>query len=449
MDMLSELLHYRPLVKHIEKLKHSPYFELLKEDSAMFAIIYGSYLISFLFHLLLTNWLGTAEYGLVNLFLRFFGVLLPILAFGVDGVFIKHTYSLLEKKDYPRFKGLLNWAISVFLITSLFYLLLVSGLFYFSYFNKNVTISTELMFFFKTAWLPPLLTLLYILSALLRAVRHYYASLLLSSSGMLLICALILWSWHYLYDSVSPLDVFLATGFSVFVSLLFQFILLAKHLPTKQLKVKPLYEHKKWFPLATYVMFSNSLSTLSILISLVMLYFLQGAHASVAYFSVCFVIANVFLILTKSTALFIGPWIGPLLKNREIKQLQTLIKLTSYFKAILGLVFLGLIALLGNVVLSWFGSAYIHLYMPLLILCILYYLSICLGSSPSLMQYSDLPKRLDMFRLLGIVFLIVLNLILIPLYGVIGAIIANGLSMLLFEVLCTFSVKKHLKINLF
>jgi O-antigen/teichoic acid export membrane protein len=424
---------------------------LIRQNAIIFLLIYISYLLSFVFNVMLARWLGTEDFALVNVVMRVFGVLLPLLSFGVEGVLIKHVQFLLKKMDYATLNGMLYWTLRVFVLTSFIYFIVSYTLIYSQQFLPyGHGFDQELAIFAQGIWLPPLFAFMYIQSSLLRSLRSYYVSTFFAWTSTLIFSAIMIVAWHTHYGYLKVTQVFWIMGIGSVISILLQSASIIRRLPWKNLKIKPLYALKDWRAYAFYIMGSNTLSTVSETFAILLIDIIGvDKKIEIAEFVVCFVIANAFLMLTQATARLIGPWVGSLYGEKNTKLLQWLVNITNDFKLIGGMLFLLIIVLFGNVFLSWFGPQYTHLYQPLMILSVMNFIAICFGSSTSVLLFSSGAKVLDKLRLIQIAMLVVLGVILIRPFGVTGIIVASGLSLITFELLCTFYTKKLLNIYIF
>src|SRR3990167_2595850 len=427
------------------------FLKLIKANGYVFIIVYFSYLFSFVFNLMLAHWLGPVAFGLVSLIFRFFGVLLPLLAFGVDGVLIKQIQIYISEHDYSKLKGLLQWSGFVFITVSFVYFLWVylvwifpsSSVFTWENFYQEIDI------FLKGSWLPPLLTFMYIQGALLRSLRCYYSSAFFSWASTLLFASILMVAWHEYFGVLTTANAFWCTGLAAGISILIQFFIIVKMLPLESYQATPSYESKTWFYLSFFIMLSNTLSTVSALVTMILIDILGSSKEEVARFFVCFIIANVFVMLTQATTMLIAPWISLLQKDSKSNALKWLIDVTNNFKLLTGMCFLLLIALFGNSILHWFGRAYSDLYQPLMIFSVMNYIAVCFGSSPTLLMFSNLQKLLDKLRIIQVIILIFIGSIMIYYFDVVGAVIADGVSLIIFELLSTWQARKHLNLSMF
>ncbi len=423
---------------------------LLKQSTVVFIILFITYVFSFIFNVILANWLGYKEFGIVNLIFRFFAVIVPIMAFGVDGLLIKNLQVYIIKSDYPKLLGILNWSLRVFCICTVAYCIIsVFLLFNFNKLPFGHGVDEELDIFLKSVWLPPLLTFMYIESALLRSLKKFYLSTFLSWSCVLVFNSIILIIWHYQFKKISMDIVFAATGIAVVFSIILQGIFAYINLPEKNFHLTPIYLKMQWLTYSTYIMFSNMLSTTSMFVTLLILDIFYPQRNLIADFSVCFVIANVFIMITQAVALLIGPRVHILQKENRFDTLQWEINVINRFKLFVGFIFLIIVFMFGHTILAWFGHNYYHLYIPLIVLSLMYFFSIYLGTSPSILQYAGYSKKLDALRLLQLILLIIFSLVLTYYFDLMGAIVSNGLSLMIFEVMSSWQVKKNIRLSTF
>ncbi len=107
------------------------------------------------------------------------------------------------------------------------------------------------------------------------------------------------------------------------------------------------------------------------------------------------------------------------------------------------------LVVLGEFALSIFGEEYIVSYLPMLILLIGQAVNVSAGSVMNLLQMTGYEKLGNRIVLASTVTNIAMNVILIPLYGAIGAAIATSSSLVVWNLLGLIYVWKKLKIRSF
>ena len=167
-------------------------------------------------------------------------------------------------------------------------------------------------------------------------------------------------------------------------------------------------------------------------------------NTQVAIYDICvmlsFVIMLPFVALIKSSE----PFMKALTTVKEVqdkykKNLKLSIELS------LGILLFFIIA--SKDILYIFGEIYISGSDALIILSISYMLLIILGTPIEVLNMNGFAKASTIILLLSIIINIGLNIYLIPIYGIIGASIATGISLLFSKVIGLFLIKSKFNIN--
>jgi O-antigen/teichoic acid export membrane protein len=74
-------------------------------------------------------------------------------------------------------------------------------------------------------------------------------------------------------------------------------------------------------------------------------------------------------------------------------------------------------------------------------------LHVLFGNVATVLQACNLQIKLQNINIISLIVNILINLLLIPQYGALGAGIASAISILIFNILCFWYIKKHLGIN--
>lgn len=152
------------------------------------------------------------------------------------------------------------------------------------------------------------------------------------------------------------------------------------------------------------------------------------------------------MILVSFNAIF-APVLSDLYNRKEIQKLKNLYKVvTKWIYSISFPLFL-LFLLLSEEILLLFGQEFGAGWLPLVILALAQLINAGVGSAGWILVMSG-NQDLVMYNSIGISLLnIYLNYILIPMYGIVGAAIASGLSIAIFNIIMLLEVYLLLKIH--
>jgi O-antigen/teichoic acid export membrane protein len=167
----------------------------------------------------------------------------------------------------------------------------------------------------------------------------------------------------------------------------------------------------------------------------------------VGIYNVVIRIARITIITITSVNLVLAPRISELYSSSEIDKMKQVIskstKLIFLFTAPIVIV----IILANKFVLSIFGEEFIAGGTSLIIITISQFFNAISGSVGQVMNMTGHHKKLRNFTLISAILNIILNLILIPLYGILGAAIATASSSIILNLISVIFVKNKLGIR--
>jgi O-antigen/teichoic acid export membrane protein len=153
-----------------------------------------------------------------------------------------------------------------------------------------------------------------------------------------------------------------------------------------------------------------------------------------------FIVMLPFVALVKSSE----PFMKALVRDTKIQEkYRKNLKLATELS--LGVLLIYILA--GRDVLYIFGSSYMNGFESLLVLSSSFVILILLGAPIEVLNMNGYAKESSYILIVSIVINIVLNYILIPKYGIVGASIATGISLIFSKIVSLFVVRKKLDID--
>ncbi|MHA2283345.1 MAG: flippase [Promethearchaeota archaeon] len=135
-----------------------------------------------------------------------------------------------------------------------------------------------------------------------------------------------------------------------------------------------------------------------------------------------------------------SPIISDLYNKREMQKLETLFKIVTRWRFSLSILFFLLMVLFSKEIMSIFGQEFIEGLYPMIIIAFAYLVSAWAGPVGQILTMSG-RQDIMMYNNLLLCFLnVVLNYLLIPYFGIIGAAVASGISLIIFEMTMLFEV---------
>ena len=182
---------------------------------------------------------------------------------------------------------------------------------------------------------------------------------------------------------------------------------------------------KQCFPLALV----SSTVILERNIDILMLGYLDSADSSALYF-VCTRISALFLLPLFVLNSVVMPAIAKNSKTQNYSAVEKKAKKVSCFAFLCSIFFMVFAALLGERILVFFGEEYLSAYIPMMVLCVGNMIRTSIGPSQMVALMLNMDKIVSRVNIISVILNIFLNVLLIPLFGIYGAVYATIASRL-------------------
>ncbi|EDM45361.1 polysaccharide biosynthesis protein [unidentified eubacterium SCB49] len=170
---------------------------------------------------------------------------------------------------------------------------------------------------------------------------------------------------------------------------------------------------------------------------------------NVAFYAVAIKIAAVATLVLVSVTVFIAPKVANFWESKNIEELTKLIKTSTKLSVFLGVPGILILMIFPTFFLQFFGSAYEAAKTALLILLAGQLIISFCGPTAIYLNMTGRQNYLNKIMIFAVVINIILNVLLIPKYGMIGAAIATVFSQLLWNLLAIIYSYKNDNIILF
>jgi O-antigen/teichoic acid export membrane protein len=167
-------------------------------------------------------------------------------------------------------------------------------------------------------------------------------------------------------------------------------------------------------------------------------YFLESADVGI--YSVAVRIAGMAVFLLSATNTIFGPTISELTEKKQINNLKRLLKSITKIIFTFSLNFLLFVIVFNKEILTIFGEEYISGGIVLMILTFGQFINASAGSTGMVLVMSG-NQKYEVYNSIGICILnIILNIFLIPIYGIEGAAIATATSIIFINIIKVIEV---------
>ncbi|ABS77578.1 oligosaccharide flippase family protein [Coxiella burnetii] len=426
-------------------MKLPTFFQLFKDNLFVLLCTLAFFVISYFLNVLLARHLSPSDYGDLAVILRLLIFFVPFVLFGTEMTSRRYLPRYLKKGTWPRFKGYLFWSHKIFLralfiIMTIGFLVVVLAL-QLDYFGiRNFDEYHPLVFSF---WLIPLYAYLFLQSSILQALKKYtrsviYVGVLFPLLFIALVMALVGW-----IDQLNVYHVLFSNGLAALFVVGIQTISIKRMLP-KSIWHSPMEsEQNRWFK-ASLTMLPVSVVSVGLgAIDIVMLEMLGHSNQDVGEFAVISTISGLMTLVNAAMNVVLSPSFSAY--HNEAPALQMLLNKGNLLQFCLSIIIFLIIIFGGPFLLKHFGTYYndpsIYIYL-IVRTSVLFIASTLLAFAPSVLFYSKHVVKMVYLSYLQLAIIVILELILIPSYGIWGAIIGSAVGMLGFRLCAAIMVRR-------
>jgi len=401
------------------------------------------FIVGFFVKLYVINKVGAASFGLYVIATSFEVAVGTVVAFGIPFIILKFLPTYIAKGNTLK--------ATVFTSTFLFIILLlgiISCILIFIFSDViaiNVFHKAELKAFFKIIafYIPVSLLVSYIIAIYrsifkIKEIILYHTFVLVSIRAIL---AFIIFSFtndikYFLYIEIISMSIAL---FLLVINLKTDKFVFSFKFISKKVINKEIIKYGK-------VIYFNSL--LGFFSGYVITFIMSVILAAkiIGIYSVLLTIAGLTNFLLSNINRVFSPIISHLIAVKDMKTFSKIYKDSTFFINILTIPFILIILLFGKKILSLYGSEFATHTFELMILFLGNYFSISVGSSGTIMLMAGLEKEEVYIQLVKIIFVVILSLIFLPIYGLLGAVIIYAISTFFVNFMEVYLINKKLHV---
>ncbi|MBI5797817.1 flippase [Candidatus Woesearchaeota archaeon] len=397
-------------------------------------------LFAFFYRIILSR-LGEQAYGEISLGMALFGLLSVISILGLDTGILRFISTARTENNPQKIKGTLLYASKIIFFLGLLFSIL---LFFLSDWIANTFFHTEnLAIILKAlAFALPLDGLRSILSNAFKAFQKLeydiYGRVITESFTKIILTLL------FIYLGMGVFGAALAYSFSVVLSFIMLFFYLEKKtFSVLNQKIEALYNKRELLNYSLPLVF-NSLTIIIIAWADTLMLGYFADTATVGIYNVAIPTAKLILIFPTAFASLYLPIIAGLYANtEEFKKIYY--TTTKWIVLINGLCFAWLIIYGKELVSTFFGANYTAAYLPLVILSIGYFINGAIYTSRDILLLTKKTRLIFGITTISCILNIILNIILIPSWGMLGAAASSSIALIFMSLAFLFYAKKEAK----
>ncbi|MEO8860766.1 MAG: polysaccharide biosynthesis C-terminal domain-containing protein [Ginsengibacter sp.] len=425
--------------------QYQKYFDnyVASNSLALFFIHCLSIVLVFLSNFILVKIAGVSNYGGYVYLFNLVYLLVTFSILGLDTLLVKKVAVFNDTKKYPQLKGIVLFALFIIVISSI----IVAALF------KIISnLSGSLNFISQINWFAFALISLLMLSAmsLSQVVLQGMKKIVWSQVGEKIIRPMILIALvitFYLFSTQVTLQKLIWINvLSIAITLTVILIFCKKTIGSKLKKIKAEYDLKNWIAASMSFFVVDFLYNFNARISIFLLGIFKSGE-SIGIFNIALRVSEIISFSLVIINFVLSPVIANLYANGKKEKLQIMITRSARGTLFIGLLLTAIILLFSKNILGLFGARFISGQVALIILGVGQLINILCGSVGLLLLMTG-NQRFSIYSLaMGTAINLILNFILVPKYGIMGSAIASSASLITWNLMMYYFVRRKLDIR--
>lgn len=395
-------------------------------------------------HVLLARLLGVGQYGIYVYAITWLNILAILCLLGFQTSLVRFIAEYNVKQQWGLLRGILRRSTQIVLSFSILVGIIAAIIIFF----LRHRLSGELAIAFYIAFgLLPIFALCRLREAALRALKHVVQSeLLLKIIRPALLAAFVAFLFMTVSNSLRATHV-ISCNLAVLVIVFFTgTVLLHKALPEPASQAEPAYAQRQWLKVSPPLLLIAGMHIILKRTDIIMIGAILGPDDAGIY-SAASRISNLVVFALMAINAILAPMVSELYHTGRKQELQRIITLAARAIFVFTLMVSIALAVSGKFVLSLFGLEFIIAYVPLLILLCGQIVNALAGSVGLIMTMTGHQNQAGAIVAVSAAVNIMLNALLIPLMGLIGAAISTAFTMVLWNIAMLVYVQRRLGIN--
>jgi O-antigen/teichoic acid export membrane protein len=384
----------------------------------------------FFAQVLLARLLGVSQYGIYAYALSWMTVLAIIAKMGFETSLLRFLPEYSVKRQWSLFRGVIRFSFTIVGLVAAGIFIIGHVLLFFlrSHLDANLLLSLRIMLLVL-----PLFAWTAIRQSCLRGVKRIVHAEVPESILRPLVLAAAAWIFSKSLLSFSAAWAWLCQFIAVFFSFLYGTFLLSKALPDEYKQHASETRRAQWIKVSSPMLLMNSMNIIMAQASIVILGFYQPT-TEVALFSASIrivILATFALLAVNSIA---APLISELYYADKKNVLQSLLRNAAAAIAAITIVAGLFLFFCGRWILGLFGSEFLDAYILLQILLVGFIVKSLAGPASYVLNLTGHQNLTAKAMLIAVIISLLLNFILIPRFGAVGAAMASSITMIIWNV---------------
>lgn len=388
-------------------------------------------LLTFLTTIVVAQLTGDKGFGIYSLVFTWVSIVSVAATMGLDDLVLKQLPILASKNDEKGIKSIIGWAhkraiMAGFVVTVMYVLL--------TYYSGIPGLSDYAEFHYWGALSIPFFVLMHLNQASMRGLGKLGQGQLAEKVVQPLFFLLLLLFVFILGWKITDREAIIFRALSFTVAALLAFWLLYKTI-RKYISEKVAPEKGKlWLKSCVFFTLSSLLYIINTRIDIVFLGIYQIAPEQIAYYNVALKFSDIALIPFLVVCTVTTPMFSSLYHQGKLKDLQLLYtkvtRLTTFIISIILILFIAL----GPWLLTWYGKSFQAGYPVLVLLCFTKFVHVFVGPAGYLLAMIGQERAVTKALLISVLITIILQIILVPLFEIMGAAYATLGGLFVFDI---------------
>ena len=428
-----------------------------KEDSRRAALIHGAggtlalkigaVILGFAVSISLTRILGSHGYGIFTYTMTWISILALISTVGLHGIIIRYTAIYRKNEKVNLLRGLIR--LSTTLILSISLMITLSS--YLILLFQRSSISLDLYQGFLILLLMiPIVAMARIQQSFLLGFQHTILAQLPDLLLKSLFFLALLWPAYLILDDkfrpyTALLIQLIATSLALFMSSMWLLRKLHYYIG-EETKESYEYQTKTWLFGALSLFFIECMQVINNKADIIMLGLLDSTQ-SVGIYAAAVQTSGLISIILVSANAALSPVIARLYSSGSFETLQSIITKSARIMLVISLPIAMFLIFLGHWALAIFGNEFVEGATALSILSGAQLINVAMGSVGIILIMTG-HEKIAAYTLAGAAVInILLNAVFIPKWGMNGAALASAASLIMWNIVLMFFVKRNLNID--
>ena len=398
--------------------------------------------LSFVLNIILVKNLGHEDYGRYIYFFSLINFFSMVSIFGMDKTILRYLSRYYISKDFANLNSVLKKTVTFVLFSSLLisFLILFKIILFYKYFSIQFSLIMISILFI------PIKSLSDIYTTAIRAIGkirlHLLINVIIKPLSLIIIITFLT---NLINANLGSFDIFIYMAIINTLIIIFFIFNINKTLSKIKFELKN-KKITKTIEVSFYLFFIQTISLFNTNIDNISLNYFTDL-TQVSFFAVATKLSLLVGFSLNAMNVYLAPTISNLFFTNNFIELQN--KLSFVARINLVFIFISTLAItiFGEFFLRLFGETMVEAYIVSLILSFGSIFHLCCGSVTYILIMTKFEKIAAAIFATSTFFNIFLNLMLIPLYGIVGCAIATTLSLIINNILSASFIIKKLKIN--